>query len=88
MCLKDIRDPADSMLKATQSRTGKWAAENAVGKANTALLAGPTAAQFDRTNKHRLYITTIGGIARPPAGGPVSGKLFAFGTSKAWTGKD
>jgi hypothetical protein len=55
-----------------------------VGGANDAVVAGVTAVTFGRTerDRHVLYATTNSGIASPPRGGVVGGKVVAIDTSR------
>jgi len=74
-------DPSNSIVKITIPG-GKTAVK--VGVVDGSVVAGVTATAFGRTksDKHVLYATTNGGIAFPPLGGVVGGKVVAIDTSR------
>lgn len=73
-------DPSNSGVKITPSRK----VSVAVGGGNDAIVARVTAIAFGRTKVIRniLYASTNGGIASPPPGGVVGGKVLAVDTTK------
>jgi hypothetical protein len=74
-------DPSNSIVKI-EIPGGRRTVE--VGGADDAVVAGVTAVAFGRTERdcHILYATTNGGIAFPPRGGVVGGKVVAIDTSR------
>jgi hypothetical protein len=74
-------DPSNSIVKI-EIPGGHTTVE--VGGADNAVVAGVTAFAFGRTerDRHVLYATTNGGIASPPRGGVVGGKVVAIDTSR------
>jgi hypothetical protein len=80
-------DPSNSIVKVGVP-SGRTTVE--VGGAKDAVVAGVTAVAFGRTqsDRHVLYATTNGGIAFPPEGGVVGGKVVAIHTNKLQRGKD
>ena len=74
-------DPSNSIVKI-EIPSGDTTVE--VGGADNAVIAGVTAVSFGRTerDRHVLYATTNGGVASPPKGGVVGGKVLAVDTRK------
>lgn len=69
-------DPSNTLIKVSPAGSVTVVA----GGFNQSVIAGDTAAAFGRTveDRHTLYITTNGGLADPPPGGLVGGKLVAI----------
>lgn len=78
-------DPSNSIVRVAIP-DGKTMVE--VGGGNDPVVAGVTATAFGRTKRDRdvLYATTNGGIAFPPLGGVVGGKVVAIDTSRLGRG--
>jgi len=74
-------DPSNSIVKVGIPG-GKTTVE--VGGAENPVVAGVTAVAFGRTRRDQdvLYATTNGGIAFPPMGGVVGGKVVAIDTGR------
>jgi hypothetical protein len=74
-------DPSNSIVKV-EMPGGHATVE--IGGADDCIVAGVTATAFGRTknDQHILYATTNGGIAFPPPGDVVGGKVVAIDTSQ------
>lgn len=73
------QDPSNGLLKVSPAGYVSLV----LGGLNQSEIAGDTSAKFGRTKYDRdvLYLTTNGGLADPPVGGIVGGKLLAVDTA-------